>query len=43
MVSSIDGTQTRTTSLSQSRTGSNGNKGVLHIPQSSRTGALPSV
>ena len=30
------------TTLSQSGPGSNGNEGVLHIPQSSRTGASPS-
>ena len=30
------------TSLGQSRPGSNGNEEVLHIPQSSRSGASPS-
>ena len=34
----IDGTLI----LTQSGAGSNGNEGVLHIPQSSRTGASPS-
>ena len=48
----IDGTLTVSTSLGQSRlgsnsnegafyTGSNGNEEVLHIPQSSQTGASP--
>ena len=35
----MDGTLTRTTSLGQSETGSNGNKGVLHIPHT--TGPEP--
>ena len=30
------------TTLDQSEPGSNGNEGVLYIPQSSRTGASPS-
>ena len=33
----IDGTQTGTSSSDQSWPGSNGNEGLLHIPQSSRT------
>ena len=33
---------TVTTTLGQSGPGSNGNEEVLHIPQSSRTGASPS-
>ena len=39
----IDWTLTGTTILGQSRPGSNGNIRVLHILQSSRTGASPSV
>ena len=35
----IEGSLTGTTTLCQSGTGSNGNDGVLYIPQSSRTGA----
>ena len=35
-------TLTGTTTLGQSGPGSNGNEGVLRIPQSSRTGASPS-
>ena len=39
----IDSTLSGTTTLGQSGLGSNGNEGVLHIPQSSRiTGASPS-
>ena len=39
----IDRTLSGATTSSQSRLGSNGNEGVLHIPQSSGiTGALPS-
>ena len=38
----IDVTLTGTTPLGQSGPGSNENEGVLHIPQSSRTGASPS-
>ena len=34
----IDGTQTDTTTLPQSGPGSHDNEGVLHIPQSSKTG-----
>ena len=37
-----DRIQTGTTTLSQSGSGSNGNEGILHIYQSSKTGALPS-
>ena len=33
---------TGTTTPSLSEPGSNGNEGALHIPQSSRTGILPS-
>ena len=33
----IDGTLTSTTTPGHSKPGSNGNEGVLHIPQSSRT------
>ena len=33
---------TGTTTLGQSGPGSNVNEGVIHIPQSSKTGALPS-
>ena len=39
---SVDGTLTGTTTLGQSRPGSNGNKRVLHTPQSSWTGASTS-
>ena len=35
-------TLTGTTAPGQNRPGSNGNEGVFHIPQRSRTGALPS-
>ena len=35
----IDGTLTRTTTPGQSGARGNGNKGVLHIPQSSRARA----
>ena len=38
----IVGTLTGTTTLGQSETGSNGNEEVLHISQSSRTGASTS-
>ena len=38
----IDSTLTGTTTLSHGGLESNSNKGVLHIPQSSRIGALPS-
>ena len=38
----IDWTLTGTATLSKSGPGSNGNEGVLYIPQSSRTGALQS-
>ena len=38
----IDGTLTSTTTPGLCGPGSNANKGVLHIPQSSRTAALPS-
>ena len=38
----IDGTLIGMTNPSQSRPGSNGNDGVLHIPQSSSTGASSS-
>ena len=37
----MDRTLTGTTALGQSGPGSNDNKGVLYIPQSSRAGALP--
>ena len=37
----IDGTQTGATTPGQSRPGSNNNKGVLNILQSSRSGASP--
>ena len=37
----IDGTLTGATTLGQSGPGSNGNEGVLHIPQSSITGTSP--
>ena len=36
---SIEGTLIGTTTLGQRRSGSNGNEGVLHIPQNSKTGA----
>ena len=39
----IDGTQTGTTTLGQSGLGSNGYEGVIHTPQSSRTGVSPSL
>ena len=35
-------TLTDTTTLGQSSSGSNGNEGVLHTSQNSRTGASPS-
>ena len=38
----LDGTQTGTTTLVPSETGSNCNEGELHIPQSSSTGPQPS-
>ena len=38
----IDGTLRGPTKLSQSGPGSNSNEGILHIPQSSWTGASPS-
>ena len=38
----IDKTLSGTTTPSQSRLGSNGNEGVLHIPQISEAGALAS-
>ena len=38
----IDGILKGSTTLSQSRPGSNGNEGILHIPQSSKTRASPS-
>ena len=38
----IDRTLSGVTSLGQSGPGNNSNQGVLHIPQSSRTGASPS-
>ena len=38
----MDGTLFGTTSLGQSRPGSNGNKRVFQIPKIFRTGALPS-
>ena len=38
----IDGNLTGTTILGQSGAESNGNEWVLHIPQSSKTGVLPS-
>ena len=41
-IRSIDATLTDITRLGQSGPGSNGNEGVLHIPQSSRTEAFPS-
>ena len=37
----LDGTLTDTTTLGQSGSGSNANKGVLHISQCSRTVASP--
>ena len=39
---SIDGILTDTTTPDQSGAGSNDNEGILHIPQSSMTGAIPS-
>ena len=39
---SINGTLIGITTLGQSGPGSNGNEWVLHIPQSSKTGASPS-
>ena len=39
----IEETLTATTTQDQSGPGSNGNKGVLHIPQNLRTGASPTV
>ena len=41
-ISPIDKTLSGTTILSQSGLGSNGNEGVLHIPQISKAGASPS-
>ena len=38
----MDGTLTCTTTLGLSGSGSNGNEGVLHTPQISRTGASSS-
>ena len=38
----IDGTQTGTTTLGQSGSGSNGNEGVIHILQSSKMRASTS-
>ena len=38
----IDGALTGTTIPSQSRSGSNGNEGILYIPESCMTGASPS-
>ena len=38
---SIDGTLAGSTNSGQSGPGSNGNEGVLYIPQNSRAGALP--
>ena len=38
----IDGTLTGTTTPGQSGPGSNGDEGVLHIPQTSKTGTSPS-
>ena len=38
----IDGTLSVATTLGQSEPESNGNKGVIHIPQNSKTGASPS-
>ena len=38
----IDTTQTGATTPGQSASGNDGNEGVQHIPQSSRTGASPS-
>ena len=38
----IDMTLSGATTLGQSRPGSNGNEGILHIPQSSRAGTSPS-
>ena len=39
---SIDRTLSGTTTSGQSGPGSNGNEGVLHVPQSFKIGALPS-
>ena len=38
----MEETLTRTTTMVQSESGSNGNKGVFHIPQTSKTGESPS-
>ena len=38
----INGNLTGTTNPDQSGPGSNGNEGLLHIPQSSKAGAMPS-
>ena len=38
----MDGTLSSTTNPVQRETGSNGNKGILHIPQKSKTRASPS-
>ena len=38
----IDGTKSVATPLVQRGPGSNDNEGVLHVPQSSKIGALPS-
>ena len=38
----IDRTQSDATTPGQSGPGNNGNEGVLHIPQNSKTGASPS-
>ena len=38
----MDGTLTGTTIPCQSGPGSNGNEGILHTPQTSKTRALPS-
>ena len=38
----MDGTLTGTTTLDQSGPGSNGNEGLRHISQSSRSGTSPS-
>ena len=38
----MDGTQTDTAIPSQSGSGSSGNEGALHFPESFRTGASPS-
>ena len=42
LIRPIDRTFSGVTTPGQSGSGSNGNEGVLHIPQSSRTGASPS-